>query len=997
VFHMCFRIRVVDKSLNIDDYIQTYKSSYWIDNNHSILCFNQPLRNQYYCVFSLPYMFDRFTHVTNELVDYRSNINSNILLYSKQNRVKVITLNNTVPYTLELFQIFQKSFPGAQELMFIVAPVRCLSDNLLNNEFSIMKKEVQKAIVVISRAIYLFKGLYPGETGCLKQILTGEGKSIIVTALACHRVDVITSSNVLAIRDSKEFQSFFQMFDLNVSNNCDIFYEQEPIDIVYGECSCFERDILLTEFNKNDPEQNIIGQRMSNNSISSVIIDEVDSMLLDNANMVFYLSHNIDTLKSLERIFISIWQTINQTVFDSIDSHMIDDDIIELVSNIIFEQIENKNIEILEYETYKSDYINMKLFVKRRMSIWIQSAFHVRDMTLNDTYIVSQDKSSSKSDVQITVMDKDTGTEQTSTRWSNGVHQFLQLKHMRRITPESLKAVFISNMSFFKRYKNHIIGLTDSLGSFDEQLLLDKVYQLRFFELPRFKQELFRELQGTVTISQDNWLETIQNALDREIKFELGSKDRRRAHLVEQQEKEIMLYKKIEKQLSDDPNLVYYSYQYIRFQLNSLKNRWAFWLDSMSESINMIDKKKIIEKFNEFQLTIENDLQENHFRKLVLEPNQTHQLTDFENFRKDNIDQIINFICIEHFLGADRIEQIANTFELIHAAANPLTTKTQYADTLTIFLADALIDMKQINMDPKNVYSENGDGRSLQQMYHLYGDKVKTYVDKNGKIYVRRTISREYYRSIRGDKAAGPHEQQKIDTILGCVVTKNESINNEQIRTLSRPNGSAITFLIRDNGDGIKHAELLIDGESITMNNKSQNKNDCYYNVVLIANEIFQGKSFEDAMKIFDNENVVKNLRENVSLAIKNDETLLNEFRWTNRTDIQVHYNSLVGLYKDNDGFIWNPNNLVPGPTKDRDLDPKSKIDKELLKHLSPEYTTLASGPSNMFDKLTQLRSKDIGKATWEKRANGKFYFKPNSSDPSNVYDFPSHDQSSKS
>ncbi|CAF1228920.1 unnamed protein product, partial [Didymodactylos carnosus] len=132
VFHMCFRIRVVDKSLNIDDYIQTYKSSYWIDNNHSILCFNQPVRNQYYCVFSLPYMFDRFTHVSNELVDYRSNVN--ILLHSKQNRTKVITLNDTVPYTLELFQIFQKSFPRAQELMFIIAPIRCLSDNLLNNE-----------------------------------------------------------------------------------------------------------------------------------------------------------------------------------------------------------------------------------------------------------------------------------------------------------------------------------------------------------------------------------------------------------------------------------------------------------------------------------------------------------------------------------------------------------------------------------------------------------------------------------------------------------------------------------------------------------------------------------------------------------------------------------------------------------------------------------------------------------------------------------------------
>ncbi|CAF3447271.1 unnamed protein product, partial [Rotaria sp. Silwood2] len=294
------------------------------------------------------------------------------------------------------------------------------------------------------------------------------------------------------------------MFDLKVSNNCDLlceqgddkqtaeqvrklrYYSQGPIDIIYGECSCFERDILLTEFNKHDPEQNIIGQRMSDNSISSVIIDEVDSMLLDKANMVLYLSHNIDTLKSLERIFISIWQIVNQAMFDFIDNHMIDDDIIEFVSNTVLEQIDNKTVDIPEYKTNKSDYINMKLFVKRRMSVWIQSAFHVKDMTPNDTYIISRDKSSSKSDVQITVMDKDTGTEQASTRWSNGVHQFLQLKHMRRLTPESLKAVFISNMSFFKRYKNYIIGLTGSLGSFDEQLLLDKVYQLQFFELPRF-------------------------------------------------------------------------------------------------------------------------------------------------------------------------------------------------------------------------------------------------------------------------------------------------------------------------------------------------------------------------------------------------------------------------------------------------------------------------------------------------------------------------------
>jgi preprotein translocase subunit SecA len=133
----------------------------------------------------------------------------------------------------------------------------------------------------------------------------------------------------------------------------------------------------------------------------------------------------------------------------------------------------------------------------------IKSAFQVKEMIPNDTYIISRDKSK-KTEVNITVIDKDTGTEQLSTRWSNGVHQFLQLKHSRRFTPESLKAVFISNMSFFKRYKNNIIGLTGSLGSIDEQNLLNSVYQLRFFKLPRFKSESFRELKGSVHTTEEN-------------------------------------------------------------------------------------------------------------------------------------------------------------------------------------------------------------------------------------------------------------------------------------------------------------------------------------------------------------------------------------------------------------------------------------------------------------------------------------------------------------
>ena len=152
------------------------------------------------------------------------------------------------------------------------------------------KRSVEEAIAVVSQAIYIFtnekspgKGYYPRETqlisiwlflnpflnrsqGRIGKIMTGEGKSIIVAAIAaikalsCQKVDIVTSSNVLAVRDSIENKPFFEMLDLQVTNNCDLecengnggksgeevrklryCSEKGPVDVVYGETGCFER------------------------------------------------------------------------------------------------------------------------------------------------------------------------------------------------------------------------------------------------------------------------------------------------------------------------------------------------------------------------------------------------------------------------------------------------------------------------------------------------------------------------------------------------------------------------------------------------------------------------------------------------------------------------------------------------------------------------------------------------------------------------------------
>lgn len=700
------------------------------------------------------------------------------------------------------------------------------------------KHEVVQAIAVVSQAMYLFEGYYPRDVqlialwlflnpeinqscGRLGQIATGEGKSLIVAALAavkalgCQRVDIVTSSNVLASRDAEKYKPFFKIFDLETSNNCDeaceygegalsaeqvrqqrYYANGRAIDIIYGEAGCFERDILLTEFNQTDPEQNIIGPRMANDAIASVIIDEVDSMLLDKANMVLYLSHNMNTLKTLERVLVAIWQVVNH---DSLDDAVVNDDLVSYVSTLILQQIESGAIEIPKYNVDECHYMDMKLFVNRRMPIWVKSAFHVKQMSPNDSYIVTQNLAD-KNDYTITVMDKETGTEQASTRWSNGVHQFLQLKHTRRLSPETLKAVFISNMNYFKRYGKNLCGLTGSLGSKMEQETLNKVFNVNFFELPRFKAELFIQLPGQVLKSKDEWCQEIEHSVQTQI-------DKKRAVLIicdnindvlmlqtylsnnhpnthayyssytefaiqqlmpgdiivatnlagrgtdletseqlekngglhvitaympsnvrievqafgrtgrkgnkgsgafvvhdayglsidelkqlrDVQEKErlthfishdlerikieekllqkfVQLYHQVEKELTQENDNFY-----IQSQLYSLKNRWAFWLDAMTESFNMVHvlgDHAILEKFDAFEAHVRQDMQKSF--KLIKEPAEWMKLADYYR-EKESWSHAIScyeqaikdplYASAEYYLAACRLNRENKNFE----------------------------------------------------------------------------------------------------------------------------------------------------------------------------------------------------------------------------------------------------------------------------------------------------------------------------------------------
>ncbi|XP_073730550.1 uncharacterized protein [Misgurnus anguillicaudatus] len=158
-----------------------------------------------------------------------------------------------------------------------------------------------------------------GNKGCLLEIGTGEGKSCIlamfatILAIRGTKVDIVTSSPVLAQRDQEEWKKFFNMFGVTSSvvppSACSPEKQEECLrdayrqQIVYGTVGVFAADILKQEFEKRTVRDK--------RQFELVIVDEVDYMTLDNGVQVTFLSHESSGFRHVEQVLSNIWAMIS--------------------------------------------------------------------------------------------------------------------------------------------------------------------------------------------------------------------------------------------------------------------------------------------------------------------------------------------------------------------------------------------------------------------------------------------------------------------------------------------------------------------------------------------------------------------------------------------------------------------------------------------------------------------------------------------------------------
>uniref|UniRef100_A0A182K468 Uncharacterized protein n=1 Tax=Anopheles christyi TaxID=43041 RepID=A0A182K468_9DIPT len=400
----------------------------------------------------------------------------------------------------------------------------------------------EEMLAVIDRAIELKRSfrlrdtqrltvlaLLANDKSTLAQVSTGEGKSLIVVATAIikgllgGKVDVITSSSVLAQRDAVTNTDIYELFELSASHNCSENMEERKEayscnQIIYGDLANYQRDYLLHKFYG----KHVLGDR----SFCNAIVDEVDSMLLDKGNNMLYLSHDIAGMDKLESVYVFIWQMVNSSTVLPDDVYV--ESIKRSVLDNMYETIQKEDVQNLDSDLEREPCIKvpnfLKAFVERHLDGWISSALTALYMVPGQYYVVDVDRTGTSAELHanVIILDRDTGTDQVSSQWDEALHQFLQLKHGCKLSTQSLKAVFTSNVTYLKMY-NLLYGLTGTLGSQRERHLLEEIHEVNFVTIPTAKSSQFEEYDTFICSSIMDWKEHIRQELDKLTKIDKRS------------------------------------------------------------------------------------------------------------------------------------------------------------------------------------------------------------------------------------------------------------------------------------------------------------------------------------------------------------------------------------------------------------------------------------------------------------------------------------------
>ncbi|WP_121616857.1 accessory Sec system translocase SecA2 [Virgibacillus halodenitrificans] len=313
--------------------------------------------------------------------------------------------------------------------------------------------------------------------GDIAEMATGEGKTLVsslpsyIRALEGKGVHVITSNEYLAERDKEQIGKVHEFLGLKVGLNMsgmDNITKQEAYaaDITYGVGNEFGFDYLRDHL-VYDPMLRV--QR----PLYFAIIDEVDSILVDEARTPLIIAGKAEVPKNLYATCDNIIKTLKKEEHYKID-------------------VESKTVTFTERGVEK---IQKILGIDNLYDLKHQQMNHYLTQSLKANVILDKNVDYIVEDDQIKLVDMNTGRVMESRSLSDGLHQAIEAKENVTITDENKTQSTITLQNYYRKYQ-YISGMTGTAKTEEQEF--HKLYNMFVIQIPTNKPRIRRDLPDLV-------------------------------------------------------------------------------------------------------------------------------------------------------------------------------------------------------------------------------------------------------------------------------------------------------------------------------------------------------------------------------------------------------------------------------------------------------------------------------------------------------------------
>ncbi len=328
--------------------------------------------------------------------------------------------------------------------------------------FSLVREASKRTIGQRHYDVQLFGGMVLLRNK-IAEMKTGEGKTLVSTlpisfmSLFDQSVHVVTVNDYLSRRDAEWMSPIYNFLGLEVGliySNQDY---QEKVseykkDIVYGTNNEFGFDYLRDNMAQSS-------EQLTQGNLFYAVIDEVDSILVDEARTPLIISGRVEESTKWYLQFSKLVKQMKKDIHYEVDESK--------------KQIHPTEVGI--------EFIEGKLGIDNLYENTSTNFIHYLTASLRAKEIYKKDIDYIKSDGQVKIVDEFTGRVLEGRRYSDGLHQAIEAKENVNIQDENQTLASITYQNYFRMY-DHLSGMTGTAKTEEEELI--QIYNLEVVEIP---------------------------------------------------------------------------------------------------------------------------------------------------------------------------------------------------------------------------------------------------------------------------------------------------------------------------------------------------------------------------------------------------------------------------------------------------------------------------------------------------------------------------------